>query len=381
MLNLGRVSRCIPFWHDVFNSTLLTKMKTLSVALIVFSVRSCREREREREREWVSIETTWSLNYNFDGIQRWEVNANVKNALSWVILYSLNIYFSCLPLTIMSIVDEYRSMTWRRMILNSLPPTCNWRRIQTTMMSIYDDSNISSNKRRVPIDRHWTCPISNRLLDRCAVSWPNRTVPIISPKCCFKSTIRTPMVRSISPRWSISSGKTSRNRDAVLSQGRTKSITDELSAFRTVVDASREEQIVSLYQALRGSNKTLSRDQLIELLIMFREDLQSKPSSINQASLNTDDDIRRRAEECLRYYQKSSEGFSLQQLMDYFLGSREPLAMQVKASWNARMDRDEEKKKKKKDFLSSSLPARHIKRSTSAKSSAPNQMQRDTQSS
>ena len=59
-----------------------------------------------------------------------------------------------------------------------------------------------------------------------------------------------------------------------------------LLAFRTVVDAPREEQMASLYQALRGSNESLLQDQLIELTTIFKEDFQSKPSSIDNAPLH-----------------------------------------------------------------------------------------------
>lgn len=138
-------------------------------------------------------------------------------------------------------------------------------------------------------------------------------------------------------------------------------MTHKLLAFRTVVDAPREEQMASLYQALQEPNETLLHDQLIELMTIFREDFQPKPSSINKAPLNTDEDTHQRVEECLRYYQKSSEGLNLDQLVDYFLGSKNPLAVQVKARWNARMNRNKKKTQKTKDFASSSPPFKNIK--------------------
>ena len=150
-----------------------------------------------------------------------------------------------------------------------------------------------------------------------------------------------------------------------------------LLAFRTVVDAPREEQMASLYQALRGSNESLLQDQLIELTTIFKEDFQSKSSSINKAPLKTDEDIRQRVEECLRYYPKSSEGLNLEQLVDYFLGSTDPLAVQVKVRWNARMHRNKEKTQKIKDFASASPPSKSIKQTTSTKYSSSHQTPKD----
>jgi hypothetical protein len=114
---------------------------------------------------------------------------------------------------------------------------------------------------------------------------------------------------------------------------------------RTVIDAPREEQIAGLYQTFQESNGKLSKARLNELLIILKEDFQPKSSSVSKTNqgqrkpLNTDEDIRNRATECFTYYKTPSDGLNLIQIIDYFLGSKDPVGIQVKTRWNARMER------------------------------------------
>jgi malate synthase len=93
----------------------------------------------------------------------------------------------------------------------------------------------------------------------------------------------------------------------------------------TVIDAPHEEQIAGLYQALRESNGKLSKDRLIEFLTILKEDFQTR----NQNQLKTDEEIQNRVDECF----------------DYFLGSKDPLAIKVKTRWDDRIQRRNKKKK------------------------------------
>ena len=114
---------------------------------------------------------------------------------------------------------------------------------------------------------------------------------------------------------------------------------------RTVIDAPREEQIAGLYQAFQEFNGKLSKARLNELLIILKEDFQPKSSSISKSNqgqrkpLNTDDDIRNRVNECFTYYKNPSGGLNLLQIIDYFLGSKDSVGIQVKTRWNARIER------------------------------------------
>ncbi len=124
-----------------------------------------------------------------------------------------------------------------------------------------------------------------------------------------------------------------------------------------MIDAPREEQIGGLYQALRESNGKLSKDRLIEFITILKEDFQPKLSNIDKKnqgqfkSLKTDEEIRNRVDECLSYYNNPSDGLGLHQVIEYFLGSKDPLAFKVKTRWNARLQRRD----KKKIHLSSTL--------------------------
>lgn len=114
---------------------------------------------------------------------------------------------------------------------------------------------------------------------------------------------------------------------------------------RTVIDAPREEQIAGLYEAFKESNGKLSKTRLNELLIILKEDFQPKNSSIHKLNqgqikpLKTDEDIRNRVTECFTYYKTPSDGLNLIQIIDYFLGTNDPLGIQVKTRWNARIAR------------------------------------------
>lgn len=113
---------------------------------------------------------------------------------------------------------------------------------------------------------------------------------------------------------------------------------------RTVSDAPREEQIVGLYQALKDSNGKLSKTSLIEFLIVLKDDFQS------DISLNTDDDIRNRVDECFAYYYNPSDGVNLNQILDYFLSSRTTLIQQIKQRWIDRIQRHDNRKNKAFSF-------------------------------
>ncbi|UJR31219.1 hypothetical protein I4U23_018723 [Adineta vaga] len=120
----------------------------------------------------------------------------------------------------------------------------------------------------------------------------------------------------------------------------------------TVVDAPREEQIVGLYQALQGSNNKLSKDRLIEFTTILKDDFQPKISLIDKKtqgqlkSLNTDEDIQNRVDECLSYYRQPSDGLNLTQVIEYFLGRKDPIISQIRTRWNARIKRYEKKNRK-----------------------------------
>jgi uncharacterized protein YpuA (DUF1002 family) len=113
--------------------------------------------------------------------------------------------------------------------------------------------------------------------------------------------------------------------------------------YRTVIDAPREEQIAGLYQVLRESNGKLSKDRLIEFLTILKEDFQPKYSS-QLKSLKTDEEIRNRVDECFDYYNNSIDGLDLNQIIDYFLGSNDSLAIKVKTRWNDRIQRRDKNK-------------------------------------
>lgn len=123
---------------------------------------------------------------------------------------------------------------------------------------------------------------------------------------------------------------------------RSKCEKERHSSFRTVVDAPREEQIVSLYQVFEESNGKVSRNHLNELLILLREDLQSKPAN-PMKSLQTDEEIRTQTMECFEYYHNPIDGLDLLQIIDYFLGSDDALRSEVKARWTARKARRKKK--------------------------------------
>ena len=121
---------------------------------------------------------------------------------------------------------------------------------------------------------------------------------------------------------------------------------------RTVIDAPREEQIAGLYQALQDSNGKLSKIRLVEFLIILKDDFQPEISNNNNKKktqgqikvLKTDEDIRNRINECFDYYQNPSDGLDLNKIIDYFLGPKHPLAIQVKNRWISRIQRHEKKK-------------------------------------
>ncbi|CAF0739839.1 unnamed protein product [Adineta steineri] len=114
----------------------------------------------------------------------------------------------------------------------------------------------------------------------------------------------------------------------------------------TVVDAPREEQIAGLYQALQESNGKLSKNRLIEFLIILKEDFQPKNTKQGQLkSLKTDEDIRNRVDECFSYFNNPSDGLNLNQIIEYFLGVKDSFANNVKTRWNARVQRRHKKKK------------------------------------
>ncbi len=118
---------------------------------------------------------------------------------------------------------------------------------------------------------------------------------------------------------------------------------------RTVIDAPREEQIAGLYEAFKESNGKLSKNRLNELMIILKEDFQPKKNSgqnKNQGqmkSLKTDEDIRNRVNECFEYYKNPSDGLNLIEIIDYFLGTKDFLGIEVKNRWNARIERRQKK--------------------------------------
>lgn len=118
-------------------------------------------------------------------------------------------------------------------------------------------------------------------------------------------------------------------------------MTDKKS-FRTVVDAPRAEQIVSLYQVFEDSNGKLSRIHLHEFVILLKDDLHMANSD-RMISLKTDDEIENRINQCLEYYHNPSDGLDLIQIIDYFLGSNHILSLDVKTRWNARLNRQKKK--------------------------------------
>jgi hypothetical protein len=127
-----------------------------------------------------------------------------------------------------------------------------------------------------------------------------------------------------------------------------------------------------LYQALRESNGKLSSDRLFELITILKEDFQPKISTVDSKNqgqlkpLKTDEEIRNRVDECLHYYKNPSDGVDLNQVIDYFLGAKDPLAIQVKARWTARVQRRD---KKKNQFSSASSQPQNIQRQTASDSS------------
>ena len=100
-----------------------------------------------------------------------------------------------------------------------------------------------------------------------------------------------------------------------------------------------------MYQAFQESNEKLSQTRLNELLTILKEDFQPKGPPTRQSNqgqtkpLKTDEDIRNRVTECFAYYKTPSDGLNLIQIIDYFLGSKDPLGMEVKSRWNARQAR------------------------------------------
>jgi hypothetical protein len=124
-----------------------------------------------------------------------------------------------------------------------------------------------------------------------------------------------------------------------------------------VIDAPHEEQIGGLYQALQDLNGKILKDRLIEFITILKEDFQPKISNINNQnqgqlkSLKTDEDIRNRVDECFNYYNNPTDGLDLKQILDYFLGLNDSLAIKVKTRWTARIQRC---KKKEKLFFSNS---------------------------
>jgi hypothetical protein len=92
---------------------------------------------------------------------------------------------------------------------------------------------------------------------------------------------------------------------------------------------------------------------LIEFITIWKEDFEWENYYQNQdqfKSLKTDDSIRNRVNECFDYYNNSSDGLDLNQILNYFFGSKDSLAIKAKNPLD-RSNSTTWKKEKSQDIL------------------------------